>query len=383
MLQYMAAAGIRKHCPDAEICGLDMPEWGISQRRVDAWPEKALRFGLHHFNLNVSGTGAALASGAIDAIVVDCWAQHMENFPSREECRELFPVPAAFEDVSGYGDDTILCSVRGAEILTGTHEHYTVLPVEFYADVFQRTKLKPVFFGQIGDNLYANELRAAFPSAEFIEGKGTIHDFQTIRNSKNIVVSISTFAWAAAYLSHARLVILPLHGLFNPNQARDHFFIPEHDPTYEYYSFPFAHSIDLYKHPSKFFRNQRFLGSNSKLLGKKQLRAKLEGRLNFRRELSDFLPFFDERFYLDIYEDVRSTIQSGGLKSGMEHYVRHGFEQGRRAFSIDTWFYTHEYGAAACEISDGFFVDHWHHYVEVGHKRGYERHAPPGYWDAQ
>ena len=129
-----------------------------------------------------------------------------------------------------------------AEILAGVHPPYVLLPVEFYRDVIRETGLKPVFFGQLTPSPYLDSLRQAFPRARFISGKGAIHDFETIRRSRNIIISVSTFAWLAAWLSEADQVIMPLAGLFNPVfgdlYGDGHNLIPLADPRYVFYLFP-------------------------------------------------------------------------------------------------------------------------------------------------
>jgi Glycosyl transferase family 11 len=92
--------------------------------------------------------------------------------------------------------------------------------------------------GQLEDNGYVRELRSRFPFGVFLESRGAIEDFETIRQSKNIIISISTFSWLAAYLSDATCVVMPIMGFLNPQQRPDIDLLPINDCRYEFYSFP-------------------------------------------------------------------------------------------------------------------------------------------------
>ena len=96
-----------------------------------------------------------------------------------------------------------MCPVRAGEIVDGAFGHYPLTPVAFYAELVERTGLRPVFMGQTEPNAYTDRLRQQFPDAQFLASLGPERDFALIRRSKNIVVGVSTFVWLAAWLSHA------------------------------------------------------------------------------------------------------------------------------------------------------------------------------------
>jgi hypothetical protein len=48
-----------------------------------------------------------------------------------------------------------------------------------------------------------------------------------------------------------------------------------------------------------------------------------EGRLPFPLEV-------DEAWYLKAYPDVGSSVAEGAVSSALDHFVRHGYEEGRR-----------------------------------------------------
>lgn len=91
--------------------------------------------------------------------------------------------------------------------------------------------------------------------------------------------------------------------------------------------------------------------------------------------LAAMLDSFDEAFYLTSNADVADNVRGGWFVSGREHYVRHGFAEGRQAFGLDPGWYAAEYKLAALEVAHGNYRDFAHHYVAAGKARGY-RPAP-------
>jgi hypothetical protein len=88
------------------------------------------------------------------------------------------------------------------------------------------------------------------------------------------------------------------------------------------------------------------------------------------------VPFFDEEFYLNTYRDVASAVNSGGLKSGLEHYQVRGFREGRIGFDFNPRWFCIAYPDAAREVGNGEYVDLMHEYVMAGAARGYLPQPP-------
>ncbi|MDB5557184.1 MAG: hypothetical protein JWQ36_118, partial [Enterovirga sp.] len=86
---------------------------------------------------------------------------------------------------------------------------------------------------------------AACPSAVVQPPLGPVGDFATVRRARNIVVSVSTFAWLAAWLSEATRIHLPVYGIFNPEQFRQIDLLPLADQRYIYYRFPVHWAVPL------------------------------------------------------------------------------------------------------------------------------------------
>ncbi len=371
MIQVMAAHGVQAHAPDARIEHGGLAEWSIEAVGDSRDIGRSVGFGDQVNLLNVAGLGSCLTRGAVDTIVIDSYAQHFDNFPDVETCRRLFRTPPALDHVTGFGADRLVISIRGGEILDGRHPDYILLPPSFYEMVIRESGLKPVFFGQIEDNAYCLTLRARFPQAEFVAGHGVMHDFAVLRRSRHIVPSISTFSWLAAWLSEAESVLMPVAGLFNPQQARAHNFLPLDDPRYRFYLFPLAYSVDIQQHPQRFSAMQRVLDGAARLILADRLRQIVGAAPVVERRLDSFLRFYDEAYYTGAEGDIGAAVRAGHLPSGLHHYIEHGFIEQRACFRLDNFHYATQYPIAAAEVAQGEYLDFAHHFVEVGHMRGY------------
>jgi hypothetical protein len=99
------------------------------------------------------------------------------------------------------------------------HPEYHGLPFSFYAHVIKLRPWRRIFVvAEHPDDPMAVAL-AARRGAIVLHGTA-LEDFARLRASKNIVLSISSFAWWAAWLSDAERIFFPLAGLFDPARAR-------------------------------------------------------------------------------------------------------------------------------------------------------------------
>ena len=64
------------------------------------------------------------------------------------------------------------------------------------------------------------------------------------------------------------------------------------------------------------------------------------------------------------------------MPTGLYHYIMFGFAENRDPFALDRGWYTRTYPLAAIEIGRGEYIDAFHHYIEIGHQRGYEPTCP-------
>jgi hypothetical protein len=367
MIQYMVARRIAEEVEGCRISNVAFPEWGINHPVIAGGPETGDKIPIAENSLNIEEIERSLSSGKRDRFTFRSYAQWFPNFPHLNTCQRVFP--ANQEVYPGYGPEYLVCNVRGEEVLDAIHPSYTLLPIEFYAELANTTGLKPVFMGQIADNAYCNALRRRFPDAVFEPTRGALADFQTLRNSKNIVVAVSTFSWLAAWLSHADLIVLPVNGLFHPVQCPEVDLLPVSDARYRFYLFPINYSLPL----SRFEEAHRALRDHWRYMPAEEiavLRAKVTRKS--KRCFEKYLAMFDEKYYLQTYPDIVRAVQSGSLPNGRHHYARAGFKENRLGFPFDARWYCVQYPLAALEVGQGDYLDLRQHYVEVGAMRGYK-----------
>jgi hypothetical protein len=374
MMQFMAAHALASRVPGCRVSGVDLPNWGISHpmlSRPDGMADaRVARVGPLDMRIDVAGLSARLRSGEISRVEIDSYAQHLDNFQSSQVYREVFRPPV--DDVEGFGPDQLVINIRGGKILQASHPDYTLIPVTFYEALISETGLRPVFMGQIGANLYVAALRRAFPAAPFIPSRGPVRDFEIIRRSRNIVVSVSTFSWLAAWLSDADRIFLPMTGFYNPAQFPEIDLLPLHDPRYRFYLFPVNYAVPVEQHEA----THRALGGTWRYMRAEMIEELRSRRPRFGSPARLFRAAFDEDFYLRRHPGVREAVGRGAFRSGFEHYVMFGYFERRDPFPLDKVWYGREYPLAAIEVGQGDFADLHHHYLAVGRERGYAL-APP------
>ena len=369
MIQYMVALSVADKVVGAELSGVDFPDWNIALPTLPSDTRPILRFDGQQVDVN--GVAARLSSGSYGRAVFSGWGQHLSNFLARDRYQQLFT--AAPEIGTVLRPDELLISIWGGEILRAPHPSYVLIPVLFYIKIVAETGLTPVFVGQLTPGAYLDELKAAFPSARYIDSQGAIADFQTIRKARNIVLSVSTFSWLAAWLSEAEQVIMPLSGLFNPMQSSDVDLAPVNDARYRFFLFPvnYAVPIERYKHVHAAM-DERWQEVSGQQLCQYRERRPLHPRL-----LDEYLACFDEAFYLRRYGDVLDHVNGGVFSNGADHYCRAGFDENREIMDLDSWHYSTAYPDAAVAVAQGVYLDFQHHYVSVGHIQEYCR-TPTG-----
>ncbi len=369
MIQYMVALKFVDLMPECRISNIDMPLWGIRHPPIDGPGPMTLERDQQHIDL--PRLAAAMQAGEICRIDWQGYGQRMENFLPRERYRAVFVPPAG--PPLGYGPEFLVCHVRVGENLDGSGPFYPLTPVEFYADLIERTGLRPVFMGQTGANPYTDRLRARFPNAIFRAEQDVLTDFETIRQSKNLVVGVSTFTWLAAWLSDADSIHLLVNGLFNPMQVRVVDLLPFGDSRYQFWLFPVNFAMPLADYADLHRRLQPYW----RWLPHAQIQQQFAQAPRFERTLEMMLSAFDEAFYVAENRDVARVLREGYVASGRDHYQGWGFREWRYPFALDRRWYAAQYPLAGFELSQGDYTDFTHHYVAVGRDRGY-RPVPPG-----
>lgn len=243
MMQYMVAIKLKSYIPGVKLSNFDIPDWGIAHPPLPTHglgPHCELGSEQH---MEFNRIKYMADTGAFKVFNWHGYGQRMDNFPDLDVCRSLFRNSGASYQV--FGDEYVVCPVRGAEVLSAVHPGYTIVPADFYEEVIRTSGLKPVFMGQIDRNIYTDELRRRFPDAQFISSSGAVSDFQTIRSAANIIISVSTFSWLAAWLSEAKSIVMPLYGIFDHKAFPFHDLVPFSDSRYKFYEFPKQAAVSL------------------------------------------------------------------------------------------------------------------------------------------
>jgi hypothetical protein len=374
MMMYLTAHRMQKILGFGTITNVNIPIFGI------ALPDKNTHgiFGLHDREstnaklfgaLQFNGYKRVIETSDSAFLSLEAYYQNLENFYDRSsfDYDALFP---PMMDQNEFGrEDQLVISIRGGEVLTALHPNYTLLPLNFYQHVITQTGLEPVFFGQLTDSPYLTDLRRTFPKAKFVAGKTPAFDFDYLRKSKNIVISVSTFAWMASWLSDADRIFLPITGMLNPKQQQSTMLLPRNDLRYTFFQFPVNYAL-----PVERYRD--YLDPIQDLwhpMGAHGIAAKPSP---VEKSLDDYMACFDAQEYLQMYPHGKQPYDQYGYPGLMNEFTETGFWQGRNPCMVDEGFYTRTYPLAAMEIARGLYVDAMHHYSEVGRHLGYRIKQP-------
>jgi hypothetical protein len=327
LIRFMAAYAAASFIGDCTISNFDFPEWGIHYPKVDnrRYRRTILIDHIEQFDFKILRLQVAIDPSL--HIIVRHFLQRQDLFLRPQVYNEIFPVIS--KDIQVFSEKYLVINVRAGDILSGFVEWYPLIPIGFYIELVNKTNLIPVFVGQLDDCLYIDNLRKAFPNAKFIMSQGAIRDFDTIRLSANIVPSVSTFSVMAAWLSNAKTVYLPLNGFLNPCHKREIDLVPVDDARYRFFLFPLNYAL-----PEK-----DALVHHSRIEGMwKEISA---ARVKHLKKASPLI---------------------AGAESMPEGYQVPGFDE--------RW-YIHEYTSAAIDISDGWYENGMHHYIDIGRFLGY------------
>jgi F5/8 type C domain len=321
MLQYLAARKLQAACAGSRILRSHLPEWGLPDPQEAAVgsaflvrPDMALPF---------QALVELTRVGTYDAIVLADHMQRMDSLPDAAAAAAIFPPNG---ESLRTGDDELLINVRAAETVSGVG-HYPLVPVEFYWKIIQQTGLRPFFMGQIGQNAYCEKLKAWFPNARFAPSEGAMRDFETIRRARNIVISVSTFSWLAAWLSGAERIFVPMLGFLNPMHFRGRKIIdllPTTDQRYRFFQFPLHFGVPELQALARH-------GDITRLC-----REIAPQQVDFLRRHTPIVDVdtadvdFDEIWYAQQYLDAALEISEGWFAGPLEHYFGVGLRRGNR-----------------------------------------------------
>jgi tetratricopeptide (TPR) repeat protein len=363
IIQWFAALKIQSLVPDSLLSNIKFPEWGIEIPSIPPTGSIIYEADPHHIDL--AGTVRRLTEEEFKRVELSGFCQRMEYFLPVDKYRTILGPPAS--GIRRIGADALLISVRGGEIINPIAPSYTLIPTDFYKHLISETGLRPVFMGQLEHNIYTDHLRSEFPQAEFIASQGPDIDFEIIRAASNVVPSVSTFAWAAAWLSRADRIFFPVTGFYNPMQEPRINLLPRDDQRYSFFLFPANYAVD----PQDVVDAHQSIAPFIRQMPLDMIETLVHDRPRFPRKLADYLAIFDEERYLGNFPDVRDALERGLFSSAVEHYERIGFERNFLPFRFDTTWYVKSYPLAALEVGQGDFLDLPHHYAAVGRLRGH------------
>ena len=245
-----------------KVAGIYLPELGEVTRQW-SWALR-IRNRKHEFLdghiLNMEHLHESLCNPNIDALVVRGWGMRLEYLlESRLQWQakalqliESCPVTEL--------EKRLVIHIRGGDAINGTHPDYFPLPIELYEEIIEESKLSPMFVGQVNDdeNWYIQDLKRRFRGADFVGGT-PMEDFRLLAASHTKVLSISSFAWAAAWLGRSDAqIVIPKAGLLSPDMRPDIDLLPINDPNYFVVEFPpvsrrdFASTKDLLRNLTGF-----------------------------------------------------------------------------------------------------------------------------------
>ncbi|KQO82234.1 hypothetical protein [Rhizobium sp. Leaf262] len=233
LLQFFFAANIQRLCENLEVTGYDVPEWGLISKKMDGKPKQELVLKGNY--LFCDDIVKIIKRKLSKNIVLKGQAFRLSNYAQPEFYRPL--IKSNIRTVPVYGEGHVVFHIRGGDILQPAHRDYYPIPFSYIDAVLKKSDALPVFLGQMGESYYTEKLRQRYPEAVFSPPKTAIEDFETLRHSRQIAVSISSFSWTAAWLSHAKTIHLPVAGFLHPIQRPDIDLLPVNDARYKFYQF--------------------------------------------------------------------------------------------------------------------------------------------------
>ena len=361
MIEYMVALKFADMVRDCRISNISIPEWNIDHPVVASPGPTAVEQREQHIDL--PGLADQVWTQRISRVEWTGFGQRMENFLLPRRYDHIFRSP--FDTDMGFGPEYLVCPIRAEDILHGPNRDYPLTPMEFYRDVVAMTGLQPVFIGQTEPNPYMDGIRAAFPDATYRPPQAhPLVDFETIRQSRNLVIGVSTYSWVAAWLSlTAETIHLAVNGLFNPMQQNNVDLLPFDDVRFKFWLFPVNYALPLDRHAEL----HRRIAPYWRLMPPAMLRRQFSAAPRFPNELTQALAVFDEAFYLQSNADVAAL----GPGFARTHYANHGFHERRLPMRFDPVWYASQYPLAGFEVAQGDYADCAHHYIAAGKARGY------------
>jgi len=364
MFQYLVALSFQALAPDCRISNVQLPEWGIDHPPLELEDDIEWPLPLHH--VEMAGLAERARTGALRSIVYDGFGQRLENFPPLDVCRSAFR-PAVVSPAR-FNDRYVVCHVRApAAAGTKSDPYAPVMPPEFYANVVAQTGLIPVFVGRGAEGEYADRLRRRFPRGVFLDAGDPVLDFETIRQAHNIALGVGSFAWLAAWLSHAERIFMAVTGRHHPAQEKRADLLPFGDARYHFHLLPITYAVP----PERLAAQHERIAPLCRYLPQDRLRRLFRDAPHYDPPLEEMLELFDPDYYLANNRDVVRAFGPGNFAAARHHYRECGVREGRQPFRLAVRWYAEQYPMAALELAQGDYSGFAQHYVAAGRRHGH------------
>lgn len=133
-------------------------------------------------------------------------------------CKDLRQQAQAFH--AGFPTSPLVVHIRAGDILDDHNRLYKTMQPELVRSTAACLNRQVVFVGQLEESVLTRQLRDAFPDATFAHTGSAGLDFAIIRQAQFLLLSTSTFAWLAAWLSEeSQYIVLPKTGMYSPGDA--------------------------------------------------------------------------------------------------------------------------------------------------------------------
>jgi hypothetical protein len=128
----------------------------------------------------------------------------------------------------------IVLHVRGGDLWSGPYNnHHPPCPYSYYNDILKNETFEKIWIVTENKNdIMANKIKDNW-NAQIIS-TSIINDYNFIKSSTKIVLSLSTIAWWAAWLSDATVIYFPEIGMWNPEVDRNSLNLHVNEERYKY-----------------------------------------------------------------------------------------------------------------------------------------------------
>ena len=324
LFQYFAAESLLQRVGGGDVSGIHFREWNIQFPTHDPSDFRRILFvgGVDEFDPDI--LAGAIWREPSTFIINRSHLQRQNLYLPKSHYSALLPFNAGTTPLP---DDALLINIRTGDLLTGHAKHYPLTPVQYYQDVVRRTGMTPVFLGQFDAGPYMEALRSAFPNASFIESRGARADFDTIRQARHIVPAVSTFSLAAAWLSDAVEIHLPVNGFLNPSHFPEIDLLPIGDGRYYFDLFPLNFALP----EIEALRHHETIAGSWRRVSHEQLRLIRDSRPFMQRPAGQAQAkapgWFDEVSYVHGRLEAAVDISHGWFSSGYHHFLASGRTQ--------------------------------------------------------